>query len=141
MKYEITFEEKPSREDVKILDNGIRQHANAIFGSHSFTDAAFFLRDETGTIVGGVSGNYNSFGWLYIDALWVSEKLRGLGYGSQLMDVIEREALRHGCTKAYLNTMSYQAPEFYKKRGYFVFAELEDFSETQSRIFLRRMLF
>lgn len=88
-----------------------------IFGSHSFNDAAFFLRDETGTIVGGVKGNYNSFGWLYIDSLWVGENLRGIGYGSQLMDLIEREALRHGCTKAYLNTMSYQARNFIKSEA------------------------
>jgi len=140
MKHEITSEKTPSREEIKILDQGLRQHANAIFESHGFTDVAFFLRDEAGAIVGGVSGNYGTFGWLYVDSLWVSENLRGEGYGNQLMDLIEGEALKHGCMRAYLNTMSFQAPEFYKKRGYTVFGELDDFPEGHSRLFLRKNL-
>jgi GNAT superfamily N-acetyltransferase len=140
MKYEITFEEGPALADLKILDDGLTQHANAIFGNHCFTHLAFFLRDEADTIVGGVAGNYGSFGWLYVDSLWVGENVRGQGYGSQLMDRIESEAVKHGCDKAFLNTMSFQAPEFYKKRGYTVFAELEDFPKGHSRIFLRKNL-
>jgi ribosomal protein S18 acetylase RimI-like enzyme len=140
MKYEIILEKGPAREDLKILDNGLTEHANAIFGNHGFISVAFFLRDEKGSIVGGVAGNYGSFGWLYVDTLWIDKNLRGQGYGSRLMDRIEDEAVKHDCTKAFLSTMSYQAPEFYKKRGYTVFGELDDFPAGYSRIFLRKTL-
>lgn len=103
-------------------------------------DVTLFIRDEAGTIVGGVAGNYGSFGWLYVDALWVSEELRASGYGTKLMEMIEAEAARHGCTNVYLNTFSFEAPAFYEKLGYTVFAELKDFPPGHSRLFLRKAL-
>jgi N-acetylglutamate synthase-like GNAT family acetyltransferase len=140
MRYQITFEQDPDRNDLQILDDGLTEYTNSIFGEKNYTQIAFFLRNEDGLIVGGVNGSYSTFGWLYVNALWIGEGLRGQGYGNQLMDRIESEAIMHGCSKAFLNTMSYQAPEFYKKRGYFVFAELEDFPLPHSRIFLRKTL-
>jgi len=98
------------------------------------------MRDEDGTIVGGVHGNYGSFGWLYVDALWVSEELRGQGHGTRLIAMIEAEAARHGCTNVYLNTFTFEAPAFYEKLGYTIFAELEDFPPGHSRLFLRKTL-
>src|SRR5437016_4804670 len=124
MKYEITFEQKPSDEDRSRIGKGIEQHGITLFPDTKVTDVTFFLRDEAGAIVGGVAGNHGSFGWLYVDALWVADDLRGHGYGKRLMGMIEAEAVRHSCTNVYLNTFSFQAPAFYKKLGYTVFAEL-----------------
>ena len=139
MKYEITHEDATAA-DLRRIDEGLTDHTAAIFDEKSNTPVAFFLRDENGEIVGGVNGNYGSFGWLYVNALWVDESLRGKGFGNDLMDKIENEAHRHGCRKAFLNTMSFQAPEFYKNRGYRVFGELENFPGEHSRIFLRKDL-
>jgi GNAT superfamily N-acetyltransferase len=138
--YTITFEDNPINEDIQLLDAGIVQHIHSIFGSVFNKRLTFFLRDEEGSIVGGVDGKCGSFGWLYISTLWVSEPIRGNGYGIQLMDYIEQEAIKNGCTNAYLNTFSFQAPKFYKRLGYQVFAELEDFPVGHSRIFLRKRL-
>ena len=140
MDCEITFEEKPSDEDLKILKKGLAAYGDPIFGPTSVTDVTYFLRDEDGIIVGGVHGNYGSFGWMYIDTLWVSEQLRGVGYGTRMLDIIEGVGIENGAANAYLNTFSFQAPEFYKKRGYTVFAELEDFPIGHSRIFMRKRL-
>ena len=140
MDYEITLEEKPSNEELNILRNGLAEYARSMFGETSVADVTFFVRDENGRIAGGVHGNYGSFGWMYVDTLWVSERLRGNDYGRRLMNLIEDAALKNGCTQAYLNTFSFQAPEFYKKLGYTVFAELEDFPVGHSRVFLRKKL-
>ena len=56
------------------------------------------------------------------------------------MAAIEGEGARHGSTNVYLNTFSFEAPEFYKKLGYTVFAELEDFPPGHKRMFLRKQL-
>ena len=138
--YTITFEENPAQQDVQILGEGIDQHTQSKFPIRSSKQLVFFLRDEEGTIVGGVHGKYGSFGWLYVSALWVSEQVRDNGYGTELMDYIEQEAIKNGCTNAYLDTFSFQAPEFYKKLGYKVFGELEDFPTGHSRFFLRKKL-
>ena len=56
------------------------------------------------------------------------------------MEMIEAEAARHGSINVYLNTFTFEAPEFYKKLGYTVFAELKDFPPGHSRLFLRKTL-
>ncbi len=140
MTHEITLEENASAEDISRIAEGIDRHVSEMFPGKSVGTITFFVRDEAGEIVGGVSGNYGSFGWLYIDALWVSEHLRGCGYGSKLMQMIEAEGVRRGSRNVYLNTFSFEAPEFYKKLGYTVFAELEDFPPGHSRLFLRKAL-
>ena len=140
MNYEITLEEMPSDDDLGVLRNGLAEYGQSMFGTTSVVDVTFFVRDESGQIVGGVHGNYGSFGWMYVDTLWVSERLRGNDYGTRLMNLIEDAAIRNGCTQSYLNTFSFQAPEFYKKLGYTVFAELEDFPAGHSRIFMRKRL-
>jgi N-acetylglutamate synthase-like GNAT family acetyltransferase len=138
--YSITFEENPETKEIEILGEGIDQFTQSIFGSRTNKQLAFFLRDEEGAIVGGVHGKYGSFGWLYIAALWVSEQIRGGGYGIRLMNCIEQEAIKNGCVNAYLDTFSFQAPDFYQKLGYKVFGELEDFPVGHSRFFLRKSL-
>lgn len=140
MTYQITLEAKASGEDLAIIRNGIEDFVDGLFPGKRFTNATFFLRDDAGVIVGGVHGNYGSFGWLYVDALWVSEEVRGKGYGTKLMEMIEGEGVRHGCTNVYLNTFSFEAPAFYEKLGYAVFAQLEDFPPGHSRLFLRKAL-
>ena len=140
MNYEITLEENASADDLRVVSDGLEAGVAKLFADKCRTDVAFFVRDERGRIVGGVNGNHGTFGWLYVNALWVHDDLRGRGFGRQLMEKIEAEAARHGCKNAFLNTMSFQAPEFYKKLGYTVFAELEDFPGEHSRIFLRKKL-
>lgn len=140
MNYRITQEEQPTDEELDRLSKGIDEHMMSTIGSSSGKDLTLLLRDEEGLIAGGVHGNYGQFGWLYISTLWVSEKARGRGFGSQLMAHIERAAIRAGCSHAYLDTFSFQAPEFYKKLGYTVFGELESYPAGNTRYFLRKRL-
>jgi len=140
MKHEITLEKNPAAQDVEALRHGLLGHMQSLLGETSSNDIAFLLRDDRGAVQGGVHGNYGSFGWLHIDTLFVADHLRGRGYANQLMNLIEAEAVRNGCRYAYLDTFSFQAPEFYKRRGYTVFAELEDFPAGHTRYFLRKKL-
>ena len=136
----ITFTENPTAEDVAVLSQGLRSHMGAIFGTTWTQSIAFYLRDAEGKIVGGVYGNYGVFNWVYVDTLWVSDELRGRGYGAQLLTAIENEAIKHNCTNIYLDTFSFQAPEFFKRLGYEIFGELKDFPPGHSRIFLTKKL-
>lgn len=97
------------------------------------------LKDEVGEFAGGLSGNL-SYGWLFVDLLWVSEPARAQGYGKSLMEAAEETARAHGCRSAWLDTFSFQALAFYQKLGYVVFGELDDFPPGQRRYFLRKQL-
>lgn len=140
MSFEIDFQENPSHADLQALKTAYDYFTQAQIGIEDRQEIAFFIRDENGTVVGGVKGSYGNYGWLWIDLLWVSDELRGQGYGSKLMSQIENEAKQNGCTNAYLNSFSFQAPEFYKKIGYTVFAELENFPEQHKVCCLRKKL-
>ena len=113
--------------DLKLLQDGYASFTEAQIGPEDRRELAFFVKDDAGAIRGGVHGSYSNYGWLWIGLLWVSEDLRGNGYGSRLMAEIEDEAQRNGCTHAYLNSFSFQAVDFYKKLGYRVYGQLEDF--------------
>lgn len=141
MDYEITFAEDAADEELQILSEGLMAYNRSQVGGRQKEPLTFFLRDAEGRVVGGVHGNYSSTsGWLYVSMLWVSEGVRGGGHGSRLLRRIEREAIERGCANSYLDTFSFQAPGFYKKLGYVVFGELEDFPRGHSRIFLRKKL-
>ena len=97
------------------------------------------VRDSENTIVGGLIGK-TYVAWLYVQALWLPENLRGQGYGRSLMLAAEKEALDRGCGDAWLDTFSFQALPFYTKLGYRVFAELPNFPPGGAKYFLTKSL-
>ncbi len=132
MNYAITLDVDPSEDDLRALQDGYEAFTEAQIGKDDRREIAFFVRDSKGSVIGGVKGSYGNYGWLWIDLLWVSEELRGQGYGRKLMTDIEEEAKKGGCRNAYLNSFSFQAVGFYQKLGYRVFGEMEDFPPGHS---------
>ena len=97
------------------------------------------MRAANGKLVGGVWG-YINWNWLQVSLVWLSEDLRGGGYGQQLLLALEDVARQRGCQFAHLDTFSYQARPFYEKSGYEVFATLEDYPPGQQRFFMKKTL-
>ncbi len=96
------------------------------------------LRDDD-AVVGGLLAE-TQLGWMYVSALSVAEHLRGQGYGRALLEAAEIEAAARGCHGVWLNTFSYQAPEFYQRLGYVEFGRLNDYPPGQTRIFFQKRL-
>ena len=78
--------------------------------------------------------------WLSIDGLWVDEAHRGHGRATALLEEAEQEARRRGATDCVLDTFSFQAPGFYRKRGYVEFGRLEDFPAGHHRHYMTKRL-
>jgi GNAT superfamily N-acetyltransferase len=104
-------------DDVKVLSNGLNEHATSLGVGDALQHFAIFARESGGAIRGGLAG-YTCYGMLYVSVLWVDDNERGKGLGRQLMAMAEAEGRRRGCHIAGLSTLSYQAPDFYKKIGY-----------------------
>lgn len=83
------------------------------------------ILNDNDVLVAGITA---SIYWkqMHIDFLWVDETLRGQNKGSELLMKAENIAKQHHCRYIQLETFSFQAPDFYKKRGYTVFGILED---------------
>lgn len=56
------------------------------------------------------------------------------------MEMAESEGAQRGCHNAYLDTFSFQAPEFYLKLGYEIFGTLEAFPDEYKRFFMCKSL-
>lgn len=99
----------------------------------------FFLKSRRGEWLGGLTG-YIWGGWLHVNFLWVSETLRGRGHGTRLMDAAEAMARERGAFGATLETHTFQAPDFYAKRGYTVFGRIDDYPPGHGKLFLTKRL-
>ena len=98
-----------------------------------------FLEDENNRKLAGLTGE--TFGnWLCVRYLFVSEKLRGKGIGSKLLEAAEREARQRGCKYAFVDTFSFQAPIFYKNHGYQEVFTLEEYPYTGKRHYYTKEL-
>lgn len=140
MKLKIIRKDKLSDKEQHALWDGIESFTQPIVGDTGRHNLSFLLHNDNAEIVGGVQGNYDNFGWLWIDSLWVSESVRGHGFGIQLLNKIEAIALENGCKNSHLTSFSYQAADFYIKHGYEVFGELKNYSKQNSRCWLKKEL-
>lgn len=132
----LTLEDSPPPE----FRGDLGQRINAFHGETvPFTAVRFGLRltDTAGDLAGGLSG-VMSWGWLFIDAVWVRADQRGRGAGRRLMAAAERHAAEQGCHDVWLD--SFQARGFYEAIGYRVFGALENYPDGQTRFFLRKPL-
>jgi GNAT superfamily N-acetyltransferase len=122
----LTIEDDPRHADVRALEEGLYQYNVQQTGRNDGRWLGLFLRDADGTIVGGLSG-WTWAGWLKVSILWLREDLRRQDHGTGLLKAAEAEAVARGCTRATLDTYSFQAPGFYQKLGYEIVAAVDDF--------------
>lgn len=80
------------------------------------------------------------FGQLHIKYLFVEEKYRKNGFGKQLMESALHYAKQQGCNFAFLETCSYQAPEFYKHLGFELEYENKGFQDGISLMLFKKRL-
>jgi GNAT superfamily N-acetyltransferase len=137
---ELRIEDEPRREDVAALDDRLYRYGAAVTGSDDGRWLAIFVRDGAGEITAGLHGwTWGRTG--YVRTLWVREDLRRHGLGARLLEAAEREAARRGCREMQLETQSYQAPGFYRRRGYLQVDELPGWpGEGHTRLFFRKAL-
>lgn len=137
--YAVVSEESPDPEDIRLVSRGLLRFNGEAGKFTNYKDLYLFVKDAGGRAVGGLLG-HTLGAWLHVGMLWLDESIRGKGYGSRLLEAAEEEALARGCRVAELMTFSFQAPEFYKKRGYVVFGELEEVGADHTAYFFRKYL-
>ena len=134
----LSFENNPSWADREIVDDGLGAHNAPFLQDSRYSYFGIFVRDETGKIRAGLVGNCYA-GWLFINLLWVEDRLRHGGIGTGLVAAAEKHAVEFGCHSAWLDTFSFQGPEFYPRLGYREFARL-DYPQGHERIFFKKQL-
>ncbi len=106
-------------EETALVDRGLDAYNAQAAPLHEVQPLSCFVRDASGLVVGGAIGR--RWGALCeLQQLWVDAGHRGKGLGSRLVQTFEQHAVRRGCRSFYLETLSFQAPAFYRKLGYSV---------------------
>ena len=129
----------PTENEIKYIREALKQYNNESVGEDGHTPLNIVEYDENGNIIGGIIGG-TYWGWMYVDILWVHENHRHKGIGSKLLIEAEKEAIRRGCHHVHLDTMSWQAPDFYKKLGYEIIVILPDIPNGNQKYLLMKAL-
>jgi GNAT superfamily N-acetyltransferase len=136
---ELTVSDDPAAEDVQFLEDHITEHNLVRTDRRDYQPLGVFMRDEAQQVVAGLSG-FTWADWLEVKLVWVREDLRGQGIGRRLVQAAEANARARGCRYVWLDSYSFQAPEFYERLGYHAFGTLEDYPAPHRRVFLTKAL-
>ncbi|HEY7728741.1 MAG TPA: GNAT family N-acetyltransferase, partial [Candidatus Eisenbacteria bacterium] len=97
--FRVTVEEDFDLEEVAVVLEGLRRFNERHAGASHRARLAVFLRDPGGRVVGGLVGE-TAWRWLYVDAFWIDEPVRGKGYGRAVLRAAEARARQRGCRNA-----------------------------------------
>ncbi|WP_081983134.1 GNAT family N-acetyltransferase [Streptacidiphilus albus] len=137
---EIVVTDAPTAEEVALVSDALDAFNVQAAGVDDRRPLAVLLRDpQTHRVLGGLTGR-TSLGLLFVDLFHLPPELRGSGLGSEILRQAEAEGRRRGCRRAVLYTISFQAPDFYRRHGWEVFGEIPCDPPGTSRVFLSKNL-
>ncbi|TDL30943.1 GNAT family N-acetyltransferase [Jeotgalibacillus sp. S-D1] len=135
-----------TKEHIKTEENQIHHKLYEFNASHfpedlrgRYEEMKLFLKDAEGNVKGGLLGEF-CWNWLEIHTLILDENLRGTGYGSKLLNEAEQLAREKHCDFIKLDTLSFQALDFYKKHGYSVYGTLDNVGRDFSHYYMKKDL-
>ena len=138
MAWTVALEPEPDGAIREAILAALDAHNVAAFRDSRSAGLVITVRDEAGSVVGGL------WGWVWHDFLFVQllamGEAKGEGLGRKVMALAEAEALRRGCTGIWLDTFTWQAPWFYPKLGFEEFGRIKGYVADQDRIFLVKRL-
>jgi GNAT superfamily N-acetyltransferase len=123
--------------DENTIDNGVVIQSSERMGFVALDGDEF-----AGCVSGLAYKNGEAYsGWFYLSDLFVEKAYRRQGLGAKLLKALEDKILARGIDKVWTWTAGYEGPGFYKKQGYTVFVELENwYSSGHSRVAVRKRL-
>ena len=129
----------PTKQEIEFVRASLAQFNLEHVEDDGHTPLNLVEYDTDGKVIGGILGG-TYWGWMYVDILWVAESHRRQGIGTKLLALAEKEAILRGCHHVHLDTMSWQAPEFYQKHGYTVIGILPDIPSGNQKYLLMKAL-
>jgi GNAT superfamily N-acetyltransferase len=132
-----TTTDTPPDDRLLVVDAGLEQHNHAAAPLTDVRPLAAFATDDAGGVVGGAVGRT----WgkcCELLQLWVAPEHRTRGVGSRLLLDFEAHARTRGCSVFYLTTLSFQAPEFYRRHRYDVLARIDGYPDGIVKFFMHK---
>lgn len=138
---DIAIETDTATELAHAVNAGLYAYNDQFAGPMGNSMLMIGARDGGGRIVGGLVANLQSgWKWIHIQRLWIDDAHRHAGIGRRLLEAAEQEAQKLGILYSAVDTMEFQAPEFYEKQGYSVYGVMEDYPYGHRKFHLRKTL-
>lgn len=138
---EFTIENCKKENGKKIVDGINAYNLSKVSAmTNSWTPLEFVALDENGIEIGGILAGIGYWNGLEIKILWIEEKYRRMGVGTQILKHVEKIAKEKGAEISMLDTFDFQAEEFYLKNGYEPIGEIKDFPKGYRRIYFSKKL-
>jgi GNAT superfamily N-acetyltransferase len=147
VKFQLTT--TPGDSELESINKILRQHnqqANPTYWSRvnqpdeNPRPLVVVVRDKETQVLGGLIAS-TQFAWLKVDIMSVAPAFQRQGFGRKLLEIAETEAIERRSKYAFLDTMSYQTPEFYRKCGYEEVGRIPDWdSHGHEKFFFRKVL-
>ncbi|MEK4330318.1 GNAT family N-acetyltransferase [Paenibacillus sp. FSL R7-0312] len=107
----------------KMIEFNLKHFPDELKGRYQ--EVNLLLQDTAGHIYGGLVGEI-CWNWLEVHYLFVEEACRTFGYGKKLLSAAETMAKEKKCDFIKLDTLSFQALDFYLKQGFEVFGTIHN---------------
>lgn len=91
---------------------------------------------EEGEVIAAIHG-YSFGGDVYIREMVVIKARRGEGLGRALVEHVKTIVKAEGKTTLWVDTLGYQAPEFYERQGFAEYARVPRYRGAHDRVFYR----
>ena len=132
------FLANPTNEQIAQVERGLNESNTGVMAIRSVTPVqAVFV--ASGCVVAGiVAAAY--WGKLHVRLLWVHPDHQRDGLGSRLMRWAEERGRELRCVSILVDTMSFQAPEFYARLGYRQFGVSKGYEGGASRHYFEKDL-
>jgi len=135
---EVKYKNSPIPSEIATLEKGIREYDQER-GMSSQQEVMLYIEVNGGQIAGCICKQYHNS--LRIKKLWVDKRFRNHGFGTDLMEEAEKYAKEQNCTFIIVHTMSWHAPDFYKKLGYRVEFERSGYPKGTSLYVMRKDIY
>ena len=130
---------RPGDNPFAALDKLLSDYNAGHAGPANHVPLWLLARDAAGTVQGGLRGQ-TYWAWCSIDVLIVAEPYRRQRIGSRLLAKAEDIARARGCVGIRLDTVSFQAPDYYRRHGYTECGRIDDYPPGHTRIWFMKRL-
>ncbi|MEK4517740.1 GNAT family N-acetyltransferase [Paenibacillus sp. FSL H8-0122] len=120
----------------KMIEFNLKHFPDELKGRYQAVN--LLLKDSDGNVYGGLTGEI-CWNWLEVQYLFVDEDYRKFGYGKKLLLEAEKMAKEKKCDFIKLDTLSFQALDFYLKQGYEVFGTIHN-AGSHTHYYLKKEL-
>lgn len=135
-KFEIELECPASETRLAELHQKLADAGQAL-RDEEFDVFLFNVSSSDGTMTAGCKGEI-AFKSAHISELWVDQRHRGEGLGSELIRSAEKLAMEKGCIRLHLETRNEKARELYERLGYSVFGSLPNYEGKNTFYYLEK---